>query len=306
MGLLSSIFGSSSRTTSTSSTNTTNNALDDSRVGADGGSIAVGKGATLSQTENNSSSDNNSRTQIDNSVRNDVSGAVLDIVGRSQQRIVSDSLSTVSDGQATALRFAGGVVGDALDLATVSGANNRAQTIALLDAAEAVSRRSLETVGTISDTAVNSNSSLARSLSLGSFDLALSSSDKILRAAQSGNDVALAASQNVLRGAAQGLDFGSDALSFANRNTSATIDALTASQIESGRVTRSVLDLVEGIATDSARQNSASREGTQETISRVLEFQTAGDTKIGGDLIKYGALAAVAIGAALIFRNYTK
>lgn len=69
----------------------------------------------------------------------------------------------------------------------------------------------------------------------------------------------------------------------------------------SGDLTGQILDVVNGIATRAQSESSAARQGANETISKVLSFQTAGDTQVAGDLIKYGAGAAALIAVALIF-----
>lgn len=50
-------------------------------------------------------------------------------------------------------------------------------------------------------------------------------------------------------------------------------------------------------------ESAAAREAANETIKEVLSFKEAGDTKVAGDLIRYGAIAVGIIAAAFLFRK---
>lgn len=63
------------------------------------------------------------------------------------------------------------------------------------------------------------------------------------------------------------------------------------------------LDFIGGVVDRGQDEAAAARTAANETIKSVLEFKEAGDTKVAGDLIKYGALAVGLVAAVFLLRK---
>ncbi len=62
-------------------------------------------------------------------------------------------------------------------------------------------------------------------------------------------------------------------------------------------------ELARELGAKGQEESAAARSSASETIKEVLGFKEAGDTKVAESLIKYGAIAAALLAAALLFRG---